>query len=229
MHLDGNSLICGYPALGIRKILRSAAVYDLRDEYLADMLKIPIESAIALREQLLAEGFLKRAESFRPGWEVYANTSRGNRIANANALRQIRRATADLLVAGLVTRMKALETHPHFVLRVAEAVVFGSYARGSDRVSDVDVGYMLAGKGGTKESDIALQRARINTVRQYRQFKSLFDEYMLPENEVLVFLRNRSGYLSFHRMDKEGEDEIVAGGNPVRIYPPEPTPTNKID
>lgn len=48
---------------------------------------------------------------------------------------------------------------------------------------------------------------------------SLFHEVMLPENEVLVFLRSRSGYLSFHRMDREGEDEIVARGNPVQIYP----------
>jgi hypothetical protein len=219
MHLDSRSLICGYPALDIRKVLRSTNTYDLRDEYLADLLKIPAEAAIELRERLLAEGLIKRSESFGPRWEAYVNTSRGNRIASANALPQIRRSTAERLVAGLVARLRELESHPKFVLRVAEAVVFGSYARGADPVSDVDIGYTFVGRGGTKEADFELQHTRINTVRQYRQFRNLADEYLLPENEVLIFLRNRSGYLSFHRMDRDGEAEIIGAGNPIRIYP----------
>jgi predicted nucleotidyltransferase len=227
MHLESSSLICGFPALEIRKVLRAANGSDLWERQLADILKLESRCASVLREDLVAAGYLRPSESFRPGWEVYVATEKGARVANANALRQITRATATRLLDGLLERMHALETHPRFVMHVAKAVVFGSYTRGAERLSDVDVGYLLEGRGADKEARVAAMKARINSVRQYRQFGSLFQELMLPENEVLIFLRNRSGYLSFHRMDREGEDEIVARGNPVQIYPVELPPTDQ--
>jgi predicted nucleotidyltransferase len=217
MHVDRGSLICGYPALEIRRVLRAARSRDMSDDVLVELLRVTRREAVELRDGLVAEGYWRRSATFRPAYETYTNTVAGNQVASASALRPISRATAARLVTGLVNRMIELETRSEFAFRLVEAIVFGSYAKGAEVVSDIDVGYRLEGKGDTPEASYQMRRERSRIVGQYREFRNPVEDLMWPVYEVLRFLKHRSGYISLHDLNEE--EEIVKRSESFRIYP----------
>jgi predicted nucleotidyltransferase len=171
-------------------------------------------AALRLVSTLVRAGYLKESKIRHEGWTT---TTKGQRLAIANAAPQIYRSTATKLLNGLVTRMKTLETHRKFIYRVSEAFVFGSYTTNAERLSDVDVAFRLRGLAATNEEQFELSQARVRDVDAYRTFRNFSGRLSWPYYEVLRFLRNRSGYVELHNLDDE--ESVAALRTLVRIYP----------
>lgn len=213
-HIDPKSMICGFPALAVRQVLRrSRAPYTMDAPYLAEQMEISIAQARRLADELVRRGYWERSKSDR-GWTA---THKGHRLAIANASRQISRSTADRLLSGLVQRLHALTTHPVFVYVVTDAWVFGSYIKGADRLSDVDVLIRVEGREGDKERQHKLWLDRVRAVGRGRRFRNLSEEYTFPYYEMIRFLRGRSRYLEIHDVGEEPALSRLKGRN--QIFP----------
>ena len=209
------SLICGYPALKIRNLLRlTCHPYSGRLPFVARQMRITRRAARTLAERLIRAGYWEKSKTWDDGWTT---TTKGHRIAIANAAPQIRRSTATRLLNGLVERMKALETHEKFLYRVSEAFVFGSYVKRVERLSDLDIAYRLVGVAADKDAQFNLARRRSREVGRHRTFRNWSEGFAWPYYEVLMFLRNRSPYIELHDLDDE--DSVAALPSLVRIYP----------
>lgn len=214
-HIDPKSLICGYPALVIRDLLRlSRDPYAVQDGLFVNRLGITRWESQILIRRLVREGYLAPAEPKEYGWTA---TAKGRRLAIANAARQIRRSTADRLLRDLVARMNVLATHPEFLYRVTEAFVFGSYNTSAEKLSDLDIAFRVAGITEDREALFELERKRMREVGKRRTFNSFFDELAYPQTEVVNFLRNRSPYIELHNLETEAIDLTLL--TLVRIYP----------
>lgn len=214
-HLDAKQLICGFPSLEVRNLIRLCLEPHMVHPHLyAERLGISKRRAMRLVSDLMAAGYLKDA-GWRDGW-VKA-TALGQRIAIANGAPQIRRITADRLLAGLVRRMRELQTHPVFVYRVAEAWIFGSYLTDVQRLSDIDLLIRFVGRTGDFKKDLAAREARSREVGRYRQWRNYSEEMLWPYTEVLRFLKGRSPYIEIH--DMENEEELIRLPGIKRIFP----------
>lgn len=214
-HLDPKQFICGFPSLEIRKLLRLSLEPHLIHPHLyADRLGISKRRAEQLAADLVADGYLKDA-GYRDGW--LRATTLGQRIAIANGAPQIKRATADRLVADVVRRMHELQSHPVFTYRVAEAWVFGSYVTPAERLSDIDLLVRFVGLTGDLKKDIALREARSREVGRYREWRNYSEEMLWPYYEVLRFLKARSPYIEIH--DSQDEEELLRLPGIRRIFP----------
>lgn len=106
---------------------------------------------------------------------------------------RIRRETADRLLEGLRERILLANANNSFCYRIKRAVVFGSYVNDpeKDTLGDLDIGIEFEAKYPPNSEEFR------NKERECRS-SSWFAAMAWPKEEVVRYLRNRSGYISIH-------------------------------
>src|SRR6266545_958628 len=106
MNVEPKTTIAGVPILRVRDSLRRLGpgrYMTDRAEFLAYRLKVSREQAEQVGEALAAQGLIERDD--HGDWRL---TPEGGRLCNATGLRRIPRAKAEVLVAALLDRARAV-------------------------------------------------------------------------------------------------------------------------
>lgn len=194
MRIEKGQLICGYPAMDLRKLLRKWPTNKHLDG-IQEVMSLPREKAQVLLDALIAEGFVEVNPDRVPIDEEdthykYVPTVKGGALAQASASKPIGRDLARKRLHELIERMSRVNDDPQFVLGVEEAFVFGSYLSGVDKLGDLDVSYTSFRKieDGRKFAEAVHTSAQA----QGHTFRSFMDELTWPWRHVESFLKNRS-------------------------------------
>jgi len=125
--------------------------------------------------------------------------------------RKMRRTTADRLLSGVKDRIREANANPDFCYTISEAYVFGSYAN-SDRemLSDLDIAVRLQARCPTDSEQYRRRQAEC-------PYGDVFLQLVWPKEEVLRFIRNRSGYISIHTLGDPEQDAIIFSDKTERI------------
>ena len=113
---------------------------------------------------------------------------------------RIKRETADRLLEGLRERILLANANDSFCYRIKRAVVFGSYVNDPDRdmLGDLDIGIQFEAKYPQNSLEYQSKADECNT-------SDWLEALAWPKNEVIRYLRNRSGYIAIHDIDSDGK------------------------
>ncbi len=108
---------------------------------------------------------------------------------------RIRRSTADRLLDGVKERIIQANANDSFCYRIKRAVVFGSYVNDPDKdtLGDLDIGIEFEAKYPPNSEEFRNKEMECRS-------SSWFAAMAWPKEEVVRYLRNRSGYISIHDM-----------------------------
>lgn len=209
MHITADQEIAGYPALQIRQVMRRTVGGSITLRTVRLVLRCSDSEAAGVLNRLQKDGFI---ESVRGRFEL---STKGSALAMATAAPPLRRATAARLVADLIERARALNADDSWAYRVGTVVIFGSYVRGVDRPSDVDVACELRPRWRPDR-----QQAHEQVRRQTREapYRNLSEWASWPKLEVFRFLRARARGLSIHEL----EDWILQDTDHQAVFKYEP-------
>jgi len=213
---DKTALVCGYPILEIRRLLKAASGRGILVWELASIMQITDSQARFLARRLEIEGYLKKGEFYARDYLIYENTPKGFRLSVASAMPQIKRETADRMVMALLGRMKMLP-RMNYSFTVGEAWVYGSYTTDAERISDIDVAFRLRPKFAERTRQIKYEHERVAVEMQRHHFRTIVEKISFPVWEVFKFLRQRNPYLHFQKF--EGTEEIGDFMKVRRIFP----------
>ena len=113
---------------------------------------------------------------------------------------KIRRSTADKLLEGVQQRILKVNSDDRFIVKITRAVVFGSYVNNPelDKISDLDIGLETVCLYHPRDPEY---QAKAMECKSYDFITQMY----WPKEEVLRYVRNRSGYISIHNIDVDGE------------------------
>lgn len=121
----------------------------------------------------------------------WTTTILGNALGMASFGKPISRKTADRLVAELIQRARDYNADPGKLMFVRSLTLFGSYLDESvDPLGDLDVGL----SHGPRTTDSAVLRRYSKA--SGRNFRSYIDERFWRQQELFLFLKNRSAAIS---------------------------------
>jgi hypothetical protein len=209
MRITADQRIAGYPAVRIRQLMRETVGRSITLQSVRVVLQCSDSDATSVLNQLEKDGFI---ESVRGGLEP---STKGSALAMATAAPPLRRATASRLVADLIERARALNADDRWAYRVGTVVVFGSYVRGADRPSDVDVACELCPRW---RSDRQRLQEQVRRETREEPFRNISEWATWPKREVFRFLRNRARGLSIHEL----EDWIIQNTEHQVVFKYEP-------
>ncbi|MEK7801870.1 MAG: hypothetical protein AAB276_05390 [Pseudomonadota bacterium] len=135
----------------------------------------------------------------------YANTVKGNAMAQASFLPSITRTKAQAIVAALIARAQQVNQDPYYFHCVSAIQVFGSYITNAPMLNDIDIIPTIGWKSRFRDDKIKneLSQARSHLAcRNGRQFSNIVENIYWPQTEVLLFLRARSPRINFHEADE---------------------------
>lgn len=201
--------IAGVPAHLVRNVLRKCEHVDQGE--IARGCKIQESHAVEVIRELLSGGYIKHDEGwseyihkqFNCNYASYAKTRKASTLENASAVSKMPRKRGDKIIADLLTRVREINANTDYLFRIPTLIVYGSYARSSEFISDVDIAYELQPKWerGTGEFE-RLSNERIRLARTNgRRFGNIVEELYWPEKEVLLHLKKRVTNLSIHPLD----------------------------
>jgi hypothetical protein len=212
MHIASDQKIAGYPAVRIRQLMRKTVGASMTLRSVRVALRCSHSEAASVLDHLHKGGFI---ESVRGRLEPSMN---GCALAMATAAPPLRRATASRLVADLVDRARAVNSDDGWAYCVAMVVVFGSYVRGVDRPSDVDVACELRPRW---RSDKQTVQEQIRREARGERFRNMSEWASWPRLEVFRFLRARARGLSIHELDgwilQNTEHQVVFKQEPKAV------------
>ena len=231
MRIDAKGEICGYPALMVRKTLRSLRTADgwglLALEATA---KLSPGAGRALAEALQMNGLIELTDPGR--WTV---TQAGRTLAAATAAAPVSRRTAERALEQFLERVARVNGDPYFLARVNRLALYGSMLRPEvERLSDVDLAIQLV----PKEADFErLREANAERVEQLAHLGQRFNNFLEGQFcwflETFRFLKGRSRVISL--ADYTVEKRLVLAvphrmllGEPDELEPeppPEALPT----
>lgn len=201
MRVESKASIAGIPVIKVRDYIRDVQVHRFGADNLAYGLKISVSKARAVIRELIARGYVEKAERLKSERsDAYTCTKSGAQFAAAMATKPVSRNTADRHVADLVARIRAVNANPGYLVWVPRLIIFGSYLTDKDNINDVDVAVVLTRK--EKDGDKWL-KAVMDRVRQAkaagRTFSTYNQELGWDEKEVMLFLKRGSRVLQFAR------------------------------
>ncbi|MGA8580271.1 MAG: nucleotidyltransferase domain-containing protein, partial [Bryobacteraceae bacterium] len=121
-------------------------------------------------------------------------------------------------VADLIERARTLNADESWAYRVRTVVVFGSYVRGVDRPSDVDVACELFARW---RSDRQRSEEQVRREARVEPFRNMSEWAAWPKLEVFRFLRARARGISIHELD----DWIIQNTQHQVVFTDEPKTT----
>jgi len=81
-------------------------------------------------------------------------------------------------------RVREVNVNPHYLYKVKEVVLFGSYLTLRERINDIDVAVEVGPKYGAAEQEERNGRRRREAIDQGKHFSHFIDEMFWPEIEV---------------------------------------------
>jgi len=192
MRIAADQMIADYPAVWVRQLMRETARASITLRHVRQALRCSDSGAVSVLNRLEKDGFI---ESVSGRLEP---STKGRALAMATAARPLRRSTAARLVADLIERARAVNSDDSWAYRVWMVAVFGSYVRGADRPSDVDIACELRPRW-----ESARQQAHEQVRREDRgkSFRNISEWASWPKLEVFRYLRARARGLSVHEFD----------------------------
>ncbi|HXB69172.1 MAG TPA: nucleotidyltransferase domain-containing protein [Candidatus Acidoferrales bacterium] len=209
MRVTSDQRIAGYPVVRIRQLMRETAGGSITLRRVRLVLRCSDSGAASVLNRLEKDGFI---ESVRGRLE---QSMKGRALAMATAAPPLRRATAARLMAAVIERARALNADNSWAYRVRTVVVFGSYVRGVDRPSDVDVACELRPRW---MSDRQQAQEQVRREARGAPFRNISEWAAWPKLEVFRFLRARARGLSMHEL----EDWILQNADHQVIFTYEP-------
>jgi predicted nucleotidyltransferase len=209
VRIEPNSLVSGFPALTIRKLVRR-------------LNNLQCWNAETVRVILRTEGGAPRTQSSEPCWTLasratqpeqgvdgYQTTPLAQAFGSATAAKPITRRTADRALSQLIERIDQVNRDETFLAKVTKVVVLGSYLRADvDFLSDVDIAVELQPKEPDRDRLRELNRARVEQLHMAgRRFSSWIAVEYWWHLEAFSFLKGRSRAISL--IDYKDEKEFV--------------------
>ncbi len=194
--------IAGLSGLTVRNMLRR--VHRLLDANLVSrQCKVAVPEAKEVIGQLARDGFIAFSEQER-GTDYYTVTKKGKKLAQASATTKMPRTRADRIIRDFMKRVKEVNANADYMFRVSTVVLYGSYVRGEQQLSDVDIAVDLEGKWDSTDErqhrEWAEERADV-AIAQGRSFPTFVDELCWPHREVMLHLKARTRGLSLNPLD----------------------------
>ena len=221
MRIDPKGEICGYPALLVRKTLRSLRAADGWGLLaLEEAAKLSPGTGRALARALQKNGLIELLEPGR--WTM---TQAGRTMAAATAAHRISRATADRALVQFLDRVIRVNRDPYFLARVTRLVLYGSMLRPEvEWLSDVDVAVQLE----AKEKDFDRLRAQTldrvdDLAARGHRFRDFLEREAWWYFETRRFLKGGSRVISLADYNVE-KALVLAGAHRVLIGVPEEIP-----
>jgi predicted nucleotidyltransferase len=211
MRIDSKSSIGGYPALFVRKLVRTLTNHlDWDLETLERTLHLRPNEASRLVKALEAAGLAKANRGKGP--KKWTTTQLAQSFASATAAKPITRQTAEKALAEFLERVTRVNHDDRFLAKVTRVILFGSYLNPEvTKLSDVDVGVELQ----PKESDrTRLRELNYQRVEQFERkghrFGGAWDREVWWHAETFRFLKGRSHSISLlnYQVEKEFVDQV---------------------
>lgn len=201
MKIDKSEIIAGFPALTIRKLLRSDDALLLENIMLD--LQIDEHQAKQLLGELQELGYVEKFSDERGFYEL---TILANAFRQAKAIPPISREKADQLFRDFMERVEYINSNTNYLFRVSKIFLFGSYLNKEiPFVNDLDIAVEYEHKiedsqARDKANKKKREEAKIwkNGKEEKKRFKNKVEYYGYPKNEVIAYLKNKSKYLSLH-------------------------------
>src|SRR5450432_69462 len=209
MRITADQKIAGYPAVQIRQLMRETVGRSITLRYVRKVLQCSDSAANSVLNLLHKDGFIQSVRG------NLGPSTKGSALAMATAATPLRRETAARLIAGLVERAGALNADDSWAYRVGMVVIFGSYVRGIERPSDVDVACKLHPRwllDAQQAHEQVRRKIRVEPFRNTREWATW------PKLEVFRALRARARGLSIHEL----EDWILKNADHQVVFKDEP-------
>lgn len=169
-------------------------------------------SGINLLNELLNSGYAEQTKT-----DEYEVTVRGNALAQVRFVKRMDKAKADKIFDEFMKRVAEVNEDENYIYRVSKLYLFGSYLNPeTDDYGDIDIAYELERKiNDDNRFSEASRRITANAIADGKVFSSIVEEMYYPWNSVLRYLKNRSAYISLHRV----EDIKALSAPHKQIYP----------
>jgi L-rhamnose mutarotase len=201
MYIDPKTEIGGVSAVIVRDFFR-ATENGWGFEYLRKQLRLSRSRAETLTSELLRLGYIEEELDSPHGSRSYRETQLGRRFSLASAARPLTRKTAERKLSEFVERVRSLNANDYYLYRVHTVRVFGSYLTQRDRINDIDVAVELTPRESNHDRWWAACQARSREAcEKGRRFSNMTEEMFWPQQEVLLYLKNRSRAISLHTTD----------------------------
>lgn len=181
-------------------------------EEVCNYFNINCTEAKALLSELSEQEFIEKSSS-----DYYKTTLKGEALRIARCVSPIKRDKADKIVKDFMQRVEEINNNDYYLYRVDKILLFGSYIK-EDAVDfgDIDIAFELERKINDADEFEKLNREFFEKAQdEGKRFSSYIEKLFYSETVVISKLKNRSRYISLHRMS----DEILEVTETKQIYP----------
>lgn len=207
MKIDKNKRINNIPIIKIRNFLRRFSRGSSEDllTHISGYFNLTKQEATKIIEALVEEGYIEKEG------EVFYCTIKGNALSNVRFIKRMNKEKADKEFSEFMKRVENLNQNNEFIYQVKRIVIFGSYLNPENKdFGDIDIGIELEPRIKDKKAfELAENEIISNAIENGKVFSNIVDELFYPQDLVFKYLKNKSRYISIHRMDQvEGLNAI---------------------
>ena len=198
MRITRDMTIAGIPAMKLRETFRWYEGSSWSAASLAESLGVDEPAGLEVVARLLEEGYVEPDGRY-DGVTCFKVTLKGGALAIASAGKPIKRATAELLVEGVVRTAEMVNADDSYHFRVNKILAFGSYLTDCPTLGDVDLAVELKprAEGGDRDTDAILEYANRAQAAGQR-FRSYLDKLNWPTEAIHRALKGPSKSISIH-------------------------------
>lgn len=198
MKIDKKTLIYGIPIIQIRYFMRRYRTPESFSlQTIMEYFELTNLSGTCLLNELLNSGYAEQTNT-----NEYKVTVKGNALAQVKFVKRMNKAKADKIFNEFMKRVEDINGDKKYIYRVSKLLLFGSYLNPeADDYGDIDIAYELERKISDEGFSEASQIIIANAIAEGKVFSSIVEEVCYPSDLVLRHLKNRSPYISLHRME----------------------------
>ena len=192
MRLTRKQTICNIPILKIRDYFDHIRPAKISPDMIREHFELNQEQTDELIQELLNNEYIEPSEG------KYQLTIKGHALCVARYTSPLNKAKADKLFKEFMERVEEVNTNEYYLYKVSKIVLFGSYIDPEKTEFD-------------RLNDLRLAEAEAAG----KTFTSFIDQIGYTERVVILKLKNKSRYISLHRMD----DAILKITKTKQVYP----------
>jgi len=199
MNIDSKSIVCGLPALELRKLLLSIKSLSFDLKIIRNQLKFYSKKAQVIIDNLLVSGYIEKDMERKTKVQRYIITLKGSAFALASAAKPYKRATVDRAYKALMERVEEINSSTQFLHEVTKVTIFGSYLGHSDYLGDLDLVIEIEPKISDIDEFMLEQAALVqDAINSGEKIQDYIHELHFSELKTRKYLKNRSPILSIH-------------------------------